>query len=112
MTAPMTSRQKTVLDFIRSHVERKGFSPTYAEIAAAVGIKSKGGVARMVECLVERGAIRVLTNRARGIALVEPGLHLLLQPDVERCLQDFARRNGIAPETAAAEAIRHYVGAA
>jgi len=112
MTVPLTIRQKAVLDFIRSYIDRKGYSPTYAEISGSLAIRSRSDVWRIIEGLEKRGAVRVLKYRARGITLIEPGLHLLLHPEVEERLRAFASRHGIAPETAAAEAIRHYVGVA
>jgi len=67
----LTPVQHRCLLFIRQFVEKNGFSPTYAEIAEALGLASKAGVWRMVHGLVERGYLTVLRDRARSIALTE-----------------------------------------
>lgn len=67
----LTARQKEVLDFIRQYSTKEGIAPSYDEIRIAVGLKSKSGVFRIVNALVERGRIIKLPNRDRCIALVE-----------------------------------------
>ena len=46
MTAGLTKRQSDVLAFIEAHVRERGHSPSYQEIAEAVGLVSKGRIAR------------------------------------------------------------------
>ena len=63
----MTKRQKEVLDFIRAFWAEHGYAPSYQVIAEGVGMKSKGGVARLVQSLEEGGHITRRPNRARSV---------------------------------------------
>lgn len=67
----VTPKQLELLRFIKERINLSGVAPTYGEMAAAVGLSSKGGVSRLVMGLEERGHIRRLPGRARAIALVE-----------------------------------------
>ncbi|MGF3028008.1 hypothetical protein ACQVP2_35105 [Methylobacterium aquaticum] len=49
-----------------------GTSPTYDEIALHLGVVSRGNVARMVGCLIERGYVRKRKHSARSLYLA-PG---------------------------------------
>lgn len=69
----LTRRQSDTLAFIREHLGRHGFAPTYDEIAAGLGMRGKGHVAEMVRALVERGYVVKLRNRARSLAVVDHG---------------------------------------
>jgi repressor LexA len=65
-----TARQARVLSFIQSYRADKGYSPSYQDIADAVGISSRSGVKRVIDALVERGHLETLPCRARAIVLV------------------------------------------
>lgn len=64
-----------ILRFIADHVERRGFSPTTSEIAAAMGFRSKATVWKHTNALEQRGLIE--RGGRRG------GLHLPLTPGFE-----------------------------
>lgn len=55
----LTERQRDAMLFVQGFIDRHGFSPTYDEIAAALGLKSKSGIHRLVYGLVERGYLRM-----------------------------------------------------
>jgi SOS-response transcriptional repressors (RecA-mediated autopeptidases) len=67
----LTPKQRQVYRYIVLETER-GRSPSYREIAAAVGLKSKGGIARLVRGLEKRGHIRRLPDRARALEPLVP----------------------------------------
>lgn len=70
----LTSRQHSLLLFIRDEVATKGVSPSFEEMKEHLGLRSKSGIHRLVNALEERGFIERLPNRARAIACVkEPG---------------------------------------
>lgn len=52
-----TRRQREVLDFITRYVESHGYRPSYQSIARHLGVRSKGGIARLVGALEEQGLI-------------------------------------------------------
>jgi len=67
----LTARQADCLKFIASHQsENAGLTPTYDEIKNGLGLASKSGVNRLIDGLVERGAIQRLPNRARAITII------------------------------------------
>lgn len=70
----MTKRQRDVLVFIVRYAGLHGYSPTYEEIAAGVGLSSKGNVAALVERLTGRGLLSRSANwRARNIVVTPLG---------------------------------------
>ena len=66
----LTVEQRRALEFIRDFVKANGKSPTYQEIADALGLRSKAGVARLINALVERGHIAHMPARARSIVVL------------------------------------------
>ena len=67
----LTPKQHECLQFIRSYVTMNGYSPSYDEIMAGIGLKSKSGIARLINGLVDRGHITTARYKARSIALKE-----------------------------------------
>ncbi len=72
MTYGLTRRQRDLLAYLRSHIAANGQAPSYAEMAAAIGLKSKSSVVQLVRGLAERGHLSFLKNRARSISLADP----------------------------------------
>jgi len=52
MPAPRTQRQKQVLDYIIRFLERRGYCPSYAQIANHLGVKSRATVHKHIKALV------------------------------------------------------------
>ena len=63
----LTKRQVEVLNFIEDWIRVHKFSPTYREIEAGVGIRSKSVLHRLLHNLAKRGAITMLPRQARSI---------------------------------------------
>lgn len=61
MSGGLTKRQAQVLAILEAS---PGVTPSYAEIAAALGLKSKSGIYRAVQALAERGRVTVIHKRA------------------------------------------------
>ena len=69
--AGLTPKQRVLLDFIaRYQRERRGVSPSFDEMARALGLASKSGVHRLIEGLVARGALVRMLNQARTLQIV------------------------------------------
>ncbi|SMF47788.1 LexA DNA binding domain-containing protein [Azospirillum oryzae] len=69
--AGLTPKQRALLDFIaRYQRERRGVSPSFDEMAHAIGLASKSGVHRLIEGLVARGALERLPHQARALRVV------------------------------------------
>lgn len=78
MVAPLTTRQREILDFIRSTLENLGAPPTRAEIASAFGFASHNAAEEHLKALARKGIIVLEPGSARGIRLVEQlGLPLI-----------------------------------
>lgn len=67
----LTKRQSELLEFLRTHLFAHGRSPTYHEIAIAMGWASRSIVFHAVRALEARGFITITPDVAHGIELVE-----------------------------------------
>lgn len=65
----ITRRQNELLAFIAKHCLEYGYSPSYQEIADALGIRSKSGVKRLVDGLIDRGRLEMLPRRSRSMVV-------------------------------------------
>ncbi|MFG1410307.1 MarR family transcriptional regulator [Xanthobacter sp. VTT E-85241] len=112
----MTPKQRDALRFIGAAIASDGCSPTYDQIAAALGLRNKSGVHRLVNGLIERGlleretagvrrqALR-LTELAKRLDRVAIEIDQALAADLAR----FAAEKGLSPDQAGAEAIRQFL---
>lgn len=70
MVYPLTSKQKEILDFIKSYFREKGFPPTLREIASHFGLKSPRSSQKGLQILERKGFIQRVPHRSRGIELL------------------------------------------
>ena len=68
----ITRRQKEVLDFLSSFTARNGYSPSYEEIAAGLGLNSLATVHKHVTNLQNKGLLQRSHNRSRSIDVLPP----------------------------------------
>jgi len=71
MSLKLTARQQEILNLIKAAVDRTGFPPTRAEIAAALGFKSPNAAEDHLRALARKGAITLTAGASRGIRLVD-----------------------------------------
>ena len=109
MKAPMTKRQKDAFEFIERYINERGIAPTIDEIAAAIGLRSKSGVSRIVSGLVERGALIRFPNRARGIAVAEQ--RDIISVGYLAIIDAIAKYHSITPKDVIEDAILEYLKA-
>jgi len=103
MTGGLTRMQSRALAFIERYVAENGISPTYDEIAAEIGLASKSGVNRLVTGLEQRGRVRKLAGKARGIEIVGgPDFHLKRILDAISCSGFIGKDDPIIAEARAA----------
>jgi repressor LexA len=69
--AELTSEQDRVLSFIRKARDETGVPPTVREIANALGYKSPNNVRQHLRLIEQKGFIRLLQGKARGIEIVQ-----------------------------------------
>lgn len=67
----LTAKQHELIRFIQQRLEETGISPSFEEMKAALDLKSKSGVHRLISALEERGFIRRLPNRARALEVLK-----------------------------------------
>ncbi|MGK5444417.1 transcriptional repressor LexA [Micromonospora sp. URMC 105] len=68
----LTARQRRILEFIRSWVERQGYPPSVREIGEAVGLVSPSSVAYQLKELEKKGFLRRDPNRPRAVDVRAP----------------------------------------
>jgi repressor LexA len=87
----MPERCKQVLEFIESYHTKHGFVPSYGDIMAGTGIKSRGHIALIIEQLIEEGRLEKEPSKARGLRLPHHN-HFSIP------LKGFIAANNINPE--------------
>ena len=65
----LTARQQDVLEFIRRFMTDHNRAPTVTEIAAGIGIKSRGVAYRYVKAIEQAGYIKTISGKQRNIRL-------------------------------------------
>ncbi|MBN1672435.1 MAG: repressor LexA [Kiritimatiellae bacterium] len=67
---PLTTRQRSILEFIGATTRRTGYPPTVREIAARFRIASPRGVSDHLLALEKKGHIRRTAGKSRGIRVL------------------------------------------
>ncbi len=71
MSIKLTKKQLALLDFVQDFTEEKGYSPSYREIMAGMGLSSVSAVAEHVDNLVEKGVLRKNPGTARSLEILD-----------------------------------------
>src|SRR5579863_121984 len=66
----LTARQQEVFELIQRAIERTGFPPTRAEIAAELGFSSANSAEEHLRALARKGVIELAAGASRGIRLL------------------------------------------
>lgn len=66
----LSDREKEAVAFIKAYRAEHGKMPSYDEIAAALSLKSKSGVFRIMDQLKSRGHVSWRPGRARSLVLL------------------------------------------
>ena len=69
---PLTKRQAQILEYLRSHIDKNGYSPSYREIGQHFGLSSTATIAEHIESLKEKGYLSHEENLARSIQVLNP----------------------------------------
>ena len=65
----LTQKQRDLLLFIHERMQNSDVAPSFEEMKAALDLKSKSGIHRLITGLVERGYIERLPHRARALEI-------------------------------------------
>jgi repressor LexA len=71
-TNKLTARQQQVFELIQRAIDRTGFPPTRAEIAAELGFSSANSAEEHLRALARKGVIELAAGSSRGIRLLSP----------------------------------------
>jgi repressor LexA len=67
----LTRKQYELLMFIHERLKEAGVPPSFDEMKAALDLRSKSGIHRLITALEERGFIRRLPHRARALEVLK-----------------------------------------
>ncbi|MGI6113596.1 MAG: transcriptional repressor LexA [Mahellales bacterium] len=73
MSDTLSKKQKRILDFIKSEIEKKGYPPSVREICDGVGLKSTSTVHGYLTRLEKKGFIRRDATKPRTIEVLQEG---------------------------------------
>ena len=71
MAKKLTKKQLAVLEYIGDFTEAQGYSPSYREIMAGLGLTSVSAVAEHVDNLVAKGVLRKVPGAARSLEILD-----------------------------------------
>ena len=71
MGMKLTKKQLAVLNFLEDFIEENGYSPTYREIQAEMGLSSVSAVAEHIDNLVAKGALKKVGGAARSLEVLD-----------------------------------------
>ena len=66
----LTPKQHKLLQFIEETLAKQQVSPSFEEMRAYMGLKSKSGIHRLIAGLEARGYVRHLPNQARALEVI------------------------------------------
>lgn len=66
----MTNRQADVFKFVKEYIATHDYSPTYREIAEAMGLTSQSTVHKHLHCLKAEGIITISPTAKQAIKIV------------------------------------------
>ena len=70
MAIKLTKKQQNLLNFLQDFTEENGYSPSYREIVAGLGLSSVSAVAEHIDNLVEKGVIKKVPGAARSLEIL------------------------------------------
>ena len=66
----LTKKQNKLFNFLKDKIKKTNVSPSFEEMKIAMGLKSKSGIQRLINGLVERGFIEKKNNKKRAINII------------------------------------------
>lgn len=70
-TENLNNKIRMAYEFIKDHIDSNGYSPTYREIGAELGVKSTADVHLIVAKLVRTGKITMVPGKTRTMKVVD-----------------------------------------
>ena len=66
----LTKKQSKLYNYLKDKIKKTNVSPSFEEMKIAMGLKSKSGIQRLINGLIERGFIEKKDNKKRAINIV------------------------------------------
>jgi repressor LexA len=79
MPPVLYKKQRQILDYLKDYTLQHGHSPTLAEIAKAIGVRSLATVHEHLQTLVRKGVIRRYEGVVRGIEVLDNKISRVLE---------------------------------
>ena len=92
----LTKKQNELLTYLIKRIESDGITPSYEEMCAALNLKSKSGIHRIIKALEERGFIKHLENKARAIGPLKHPNGQTYNSDVINFIDKFIKNKATA----------------
>ncbi len=70
MGLKLTKKQLAVLNFLQDFTEENGYSPSYREIMAGLGLSSVSAVAEHIDNLISKGVLKKVPGAARSLEVL------------------------------------------
>jgi repressor LexA len=67
---PLTEKQRKLYDFIKAYYDENRITPTYEEMAKAIGVKSVSSIHVHLKSMAMRGAVEWVAGSTRSIKLL------------------------------------------
>ena len=71
MAVKLTKKQLAVLNYLEDFTGENGYSPSYREIQAGLGLSSVSAVAEHIDNLVSKGVLRKVPGAARSLEVLD-----------------------------------------
>ena len=71
MAIKLTKKQLAVLNYLQDFTEENGYSPSYREIQAGLGLSSVSAVAEHIDNLVSKGVLKKVPGAARSLEILD-----------------------------------------
>ena len=66
----LTKQQNRLYKYLKDKIKKTNISPSFEEMKIAMGLKSKSGIQRLINGLIERGFIEKKNNKKRAINIL------------------------------------------
>ena len=67
----LTKQQNKLFNYLKDSIKKTNVSPSFEEMKIAMGLKSKSGIQRLINGLIERGFIEKKNNKKSAITIIE-----------------------------------------
>ena len=71
MAIKLTKKQLAVLNYLQDFTDENGYSPSYREIQAGLGLSSVSAVAEHIDNLVNKGVLKKVPGAARSLEVLD-----------------------------------------